>query len=40
MGTKFVYKGMEFFLALTISKEITCDSKAFLNNKMRFAFAL
>lgn len=40
METKFVYKSVESFVALTISKEITYEMKAFLNNKIRFAFPI
>ena len=40
METKFVYKSVESFVALTISKEITYEMKASLNNKIRFAFPI
>lgn len=40
METRFVYKGVESFVALTISKEITYEMKASLNNKIRFAFPI
>lgn len=40
MKTRFVYKGVESFVALTISKEITYEMKASLNNKIRFAFPI